>query len=51
MSPPTIIEVAIPGRPYPVVVGDRLTGLLPELFDGVLRGAGGAAPERALATA
>ncbi|TVP70056.1 MAG: 3-dehydroquinate synthase [Nitriliruptor sp.] len=48
MSLPTIIEVAIPGRSYPVVVGDGLTGLLPELFDGVLRGAGGAAPERAL---
>jgi hypothetical protein len=48
MSPPTIIEVAIPGRSYPVVVGDGLTGLLPELFDGVLRGPGGAAPERAL---
>jgi 3-dehydroquinate synthase len=48
MSLPTVIEVAIPGRSYPVVVGDGLTGLLPELFDGVLRGAGGAAPERAL---
>ena len=48
MSLPTIIEVAIPGRSYPVVVGDRLAGLLPELFDGVLRGAGGASPERAL---
>ena len=48
MSLPTIIEVAIPGRSYPVVVGDGLTGLLPELFDGVLRGAGGAAPGQAL---
>ena len=48
MSLPTTIEVAIPGRSYPVVVGDGLTGLLPELFDGVLRGAGGAAPDRAL---
>ena len=47
MSLPTTIEVAIPGRSYPVVVGDGLTGLLPELFDGVLRGSGGAAPGRA----
>ena len=48
MSLPTTIEVAIPGRSYPVVVGDGLTGLLPELFDGVLRGAGGVAPDRAV---
>jgi len=48
MSLPTTIEVAIPGRSYPVVVGEGLTRLLPELFDGVLRGVDGAPPGRAL---
>ena len=48
MSLPTTIEVAIPARSYPVVVGEGLTSLLPELFDGVLRGPGGAAPDRAV---
>ena len=48
MSLPTTIEVAIPARSYPVVVGEGLTSLLPELFDGVLRGPSGAPPDRAL---
>ncbi len=48
MSLPTTIEVAVPGRSYPVVIGDGLARLLPELFDGVLRGADGSPPDRAL---